>query len=333
MKNEILDCFNKTAASGGQKWVAPYAAPTDPSLHQFILFLKPEVTCVNDGADLGGVLDTVFGALDRFDVRVGAVRVLAGPYLKAHRIMDQHYGVINRISKGGKDALSQAASAKLWEVFGEMIEAGAQVLGGHQFLEEHPEFSPLALSVLNDNIGTTKLGGGAYAMKLKVLGRPFILLNPFHAYQLVPYNTDGRGIVVMEGLSSRPWKELRQQLAGATNPQKAEPGSIRNELLQRKTALGLPEVDQGLNGIHLSAGPLEGMVELIRFFADHEKNQPVTIAQTAFGALLGGRGLKTRDIDHLASNPVLERDGRAVTAFDLTEEADAAASASLLAPS
>lgn len=331
MKTAILDSFQKTIQTGGQKWIAPYTPPTDSATNQFVLFLKPEVTCMEEGADMGGVLDIVFSALGRFDVTVGAVRILAGPYLKAHRIMDQHYGVINKISKGGREALSKVAEEKLSEMFGESIAAGAEVLGGHQFLDQSPEFSPLALSVLNDNIGTSRLAGGSYVMQIKVLGRPFLLLNPFHAYQLVPYTSAGRGIVVMEGLSRRPWKELRQNLAGATNPAKAAPGSIRNELLSAKNRLGLTDVDQGLNGIHLSAGPLEGMVELARFFADHEASQPIPVAQTAFGHQLAQRGVSAENILRLASNPEIPQDGKPVTVFDLTEEMDAGEAASLLA--
>jgi len=48
---------------------------------------------------------------------------------------------------------------------------------------------------MQDNLGTKRLAGGTYAMQLKVLGKPYILLNPFHAYQLVPYTTSGTFVI------------------------------------------------------------------------------------------------------------------------------------------
>ena len=117
--------------------------------------------------------------------------------------MGQHYGVISAISREGVPVISEQAKKNLDEKFKADIEAGAAVLGGHQFLAKEPGFNAFSLSVLNDNLGTTRLAGGTsifainfpsseltnfcagtYAMKIKVLGKPVIILNPFHAYQL-----------------------------------------------------------------------------------------------------------------------------------------------------
>lgn len=329
---QLLSAFDAVTASKAPRpiWVSPYTPPGDHGDHQFVLFLKPEITAVHDGVDLAAVLDLILEKLEAFGVTLHGTRVLPADYLSAHSIMDQHYGVINAISKQGESALSADAQANLKSTFAEDLKAGARVLGGHQFLAEQPEFSPLALSTLNDNIGTTKLGGGSYAMRLNVLGHRYVLLNPFHAYQLVPFTTPGRAILVLEGVSKRDWADLRGKLTGATNPAKAEAGSIRATLLKEKDRLGLKEVNQGSNGVHLSAGPLEGMVELRRFFTDHDTGHELGWEETAFGSLLADKGFSTERIKELAANPELERDGKTVSAFDLTEETNAAESVGLL---
>ncbi len=331
MKQDLLNAFQAATATpdAPDQWVAPYRAPEDAATHQFVLFLKPEATAVSEGARLDRILDIVFDRLAAFSATVHAARVLPGDYLARHAIMDQHYGVINRISKLGEAALTGAAREKLHHDFAKEIAAGARVLGGHQFLDEQPEISPLALSTMNDNIGTAKLGGGSYLMRLNVLGKNYLLLNPFHAYQLVPFTTPGHAIIVLEGRSKTPWKDLRVKLTGATNPAKAEAGSIRAAFLARKDELGLRDVNQGANGIHLSAGPLEGMVELQRFF--HETGKDLSLADTAFAKLLASRGLSAERIAELAGNPVLDQGGRHVSAFDLTEETDALGAADALA--
>jgi len=154
-------------------------------------------------------------------------------------------------------------------------------------------------------------------------------LNPFHPQQLVPYTTPGNGIVLIEGQSNTAWADLRGQLIGATDPSQAADGSIRQQFLTQAEALGLGPVNQGTNGIHLSAGPLEGMVELQRFISSEE--QTLSLADTAFGKLLAEQGLDAAQIDALAANPNLEIAGAMESAFDLTEEMDALPSAQKLA--
>jgi hypothetical protein len=329
MYTAYLDAFAKATdpQNPAQAWITPYTAPAAADTHQFVLFIKPEATAVHDGVKLDAVLDLVLGHLEDFGVTLHAARALPAAYLDTHAIMDNHYGVINRISKQGVEALTDDARAKLKILFADDLAAGAEVLGGHQFLAKQPEISSLALSALNDNVGTTKLGGGSYAMRLNLLGHIYILLNPFHAYQLVPYTTPGRAILIIEGRSTRDWADLRVKLTGATNPANAAPGSIRAALLANKDTLGLKDVNQGMNGIHLSAGPLEGMVELKRFFSDPEAGRDLAWSDLAFGQALATKHL---DAAALAQNPDLERDGKAVSAFDLTEERNASDALELL---
>ncbi|WFB34451.1 hypothetical protein P3T73_09780 [Kiritimatiellota bacterium B12222] len=326
MKTPMLDAFNTTLETQKAHWVAPYEKPVESDTHQFLLFLKPEVTAQHENVDVGGILKMTCERLNHFDVSVHAIRILPAAYLAKNAIMDQHYGVINAISKNGEAALTEQAREKLHEVFAEDLANGAQVLGGHQFLQAQPEFTPLSLCTLSDNLGTTKLGGGSYCMRLKLDGELFLVLNPFHAFQLVPFTTPGRAIIAAECRSNQDWDVLRTQLTGSTDPSKAEAGSIRAELLAHKDVFNLKDVNQGSNGVHLSAGPLEGMVELQRFFTDHDKESRLELSDTIFGAQLLAAGISEDRLKELASNPELTVDGQNISAFDLTEEVNAAES-------
>jgi len=278
------------------------------------------------------VLELAIKTLSAAGVEFGAARVLGGDYLEKHSLMVEHYGVISKISKEGVSAISDQAKEKLQADFKDLLAAGAEVLGGHQFLKAQPQFNAFSLLVLNDNLGTKRLAGGTYAMTIKVLGKPYILLNPFHAYQLVPYTTSGHAIIAFEGLSKLPWAELRQNICGVTDPKAAEAGSIRSLFLHNREALGLGDVDKGTNGVHMSAGPLEGMVELQRFFTDHDASSAkLALDNLAFGSLLLHSGVKPERLAELATNPDLSLEGKNVSAFDATEEKDAQESAKLLA--
>jgi len=305
-KDSSLTEYNRSADKSG--------------VNQLVFFFKPELTSDSNVA-LEKVLNTTLDILKKSNVNVEATRVLSGDYLSEKDIMIQHYGVIASISKNGESVISAAAKQTLSEKFADF--QGAEVLGGHQFLQRFPDFNAFSLSVLNDNLGTTRLAGGTYAMKVKVLGKPFIVLNPFSAYQLVPYTTSGHSIVVLEVTSNESWAKLRGEVCGVTDPKDAHEGSIRKEYLKQQKEFGLKEVSKSANGIHMSAGPLEGMVELQRFF-------DLKPEETAFGQLLKKEGFSAEQIQELCKNPTLDHDGKRVSAFDLTEEKDAAEAAKLL---
>jgi hypothetical protein len=245
--------------------------------------------------------------------------------------MVQHYGVIAKISREGESAISDAARQTLKTKFAEDIAGWSpehyksHVIGGHQFLAKFPEFNAFSLLAINDNLGTTRLGPGTYALKFKIKGELFIILNPFHAYQVVPYNTAGNAVVALECLSEIPWTELRTNIAGPTDPTTAPEGSVRHLLLKEKAQFGLHEVDRGSNGVHMSAGPLEGMIEVQRFFSD---NTPLPFTDTAFGQALTEKKI---DISKVTPNPDVEVGGSKKSLFDLTEEKDVSESLSILA--
>ena len=333
MYQSILDSIQTLQAKSEaphSHWITPYEGDRSPDDHQFAFFLKPELTARSADVNLDAVLELVLNTLNEWNIRTGAVGLLNGTYLKANRIMDKHYGVLNEISHQGRSAISQGAEKNLQSKFADQLKAGATVLGAHQFMAAVPEFSPLALTTLSDNLGAEKLGGGTYALSMKVRTDHYIVLNAFHPYQLEPFYAADNILILFEGRSDKAWADLRQNLAGATNPADASPGSIRNQFLQNKEKLGLKDVSSGTNGIHLSAGPLEGMVEIQRFFSDPTQNQLVDFSDTCFGKKLSAGGANDQRINELAENPTIEKNGTSESAFDLTEECDVAAAAKAL---
>src|SRR3712207_9392739 len=74
-----------------------------------------------------------------------------------------------------------------------------------------------------------------------------------------------------------------------------------------------------------SAGPLEGLGELDRFFGEV---QPLT--DWSFARTLAAAGASAEAVAGFLENPVLETDSGRGTAFDLTEGVNAEAAAKLL---
>eukprot|EP00457_Paulinella_chromatophora_P006134 gb/GEZN01006152.1/.p1 GENE.gb/GEZN01006152.1/~~gb/GEZN01006152.1/.p1 ORF type:complete len:367 (+),score=83.28 gb/GEZN01006152.1/:50-1150(+) len=293
--------------------------------NQFIFFLKPEVTNKAEAAKIGDIVKMALTKLEEAKVTIGACRVLSGDYLQETGIMQEHYGVINKLSREGEKAMTDAAKAKLEEKFGEDIKSGVKVYGAHELMKAYPDLTPLSLRVLSDNLGTERLAGGTYAKKYTIIGGSAICINPFHPFQLVPYTTPGNAIVVIEARSTTPWSELRSKICGATDPSKAEEGSIRADLMKNKDAYGLTYTpSSSANGCHMSAGPLEALVELKRFFAVPDK-------ESCFGALLTDKGVKEDGVTKMLANSDLAFGDKTNNCFDATEELNAVEAADKLA--
>jgi len=306
----------------------PAASPGDgdqasPAANEFVIFSKPELGRLGD-ADLAAVWDLFAGAFEKYDVVVHRVKILTGPELEQSKVMAEHYGVINQISRLGRPALTEAAEAALSEQYAETIES-SEVLGAHQFLERYPEFSPFSLAMLFSNAKVGRLGPGTYACSVSIDGASIIILNGFHPRQLSFFTAPDTVCVFFHGSSTTEWEVLRADLIGTTDPAKAAAGSIRGTLYADPAAFGLSSVNSNFNGVHMSAGPLEGLGELDRFFGEVQG-----LTDWGFAQALATAGASNEQITALMDNPVIEADGERGTAFDLTEGVDAGPAAELL---
>jgi hypothetical protein len=301
------------------------ATAGSPSDNEFVVFSKPELGRLTGGS-LTAVWDLFAESLRAYQVTVHGSRVLTGAELEASGVMQEHYGVINQISRLGRSVLTEPAEQALQEQFAGSLDQ-AVVLGGHQFLSEYPEISPYALGVLFANAEVVRLGAGTYAASVTVDGTAVIILNGFHPRQLGFFTADDAVCAFLHASSPTSWDSLRSDLIGTTDPAKADAASIRGRLFADPAAFGLETVSYNFNGVHMSAGPLEGLAELQRFFGRGR-----TLTDWTFGQALRAAGISAEEVANLTANPLLETaDGQRGTAFDLTEGLDAGEAAALLA--
>jgi hypothetical protein len=279
---------------------------------EFVIFSKPELGRLND-AGLSAVWDLFASSFASYDVTVHRIKIMTGPELDQAGLMQQHYGVINQISRLGRPALTEAAETSLGGVLSN-LPADAEVLGGHQFLEQYPEFSPFALAMLFSNASVSRLGPGTYAAPVRIDGASVVILNGFHPRQLSFFTADDAVCAFLHASSPTDWEVLRSELIGATDPSQADAGSLRGTLYADPAAYGLTAVNSNFNGVHMSAGPLEGLGELDRFFGEV---QP--LADWSFAQTLTAAGATPDAITEFLENPVIQTDGERGTAFDLTE--------------
>ena len=298
------------------------AAP-EPAGSEFVIFSKPELGRLDRG-ELAAVWDLFAGSFAAHNVTVHRVKIMTGPELDQARVMQQHYGVINQISRLGRPALTEAAEESLGALLAD-VPKDAVVLGGHQFLERYADVSPFALAMLFANAQVSRLGPGTYAAPVRIDGATVVILNGFHPRQLSFFTADDAVCAFLHGSSQTDWEVLRSELIGATDPSKAGARSIRGTLYADPASFGLTTVNSNFNGVHMSAGPLEGLGELTRFFGEV---QP--LADWLFARTLAAAGASADVVTGLLENPVVETDGERGTAFDLTEGTDPEPAAKLL---
>jgi len=288
--------------------------------NEFIFFVKPEITLKSDAIKIDSILDMMFEKISEFGLEIKDVKLLSSKYLKDHSIISQHYGVINKIASNPSENLSEQANEKLLDFAKTDSLDKIDVLGAFQFLEKYPSFNSDSLDILWQNIGLAKLAGGTYCEKVKVDAETVYLLNGFHPKQITHFTQEGRSIVVFTVSGNISWEDARQKFIGATNPEQALEGSLRKELLKRKEEFGVLEVNQGSNGFHLSAGPIEALVELIRYNSNYsEANGSKTYKDFSLGEKM--LGLFTNEqIEKIISNVNVSLNNKTVSIFDLTEE-------------
>lgn len=311
LRQDILNAAAQ-AASGERKAIpVPLSPVAAAGSNQFLFFLKPEMLMAPRSAE---AIDLALEQIAAYGLTIEALSVVPGAYLAEHGIMAAHYGVINRLANDPHTHLSHSARETFEKTFGKPTES-ARLLGAFEYLRAHAPMDEEQLQSLWLSKDYVKLGGGAYCICLAENGTETFLVNGFHPKQLAHFTAPGRAIVVMTLRGALPWKEARNDFLGATDPARAKAGSLRQQLYARRDELGVM-MTGGMNGTHLSAGPVEGLVELRRF-----SPTPRPVTDFVFGQRLAETFDEPR-IEWLLSNPTVSFEGKPVPVFDLTEELD-----------
>ena len=286
--------------------------------NQFLFFMKPEL--FESLARFDSIVKLVTDGFRKYDFSIERIAVLSSRYLARYGVVSEHYGVIDAVARDPQQSLSDQAKGTFRSEYG--INAGdANLIGAVRYLEERPAISAEELSRAWLNRGYKKLGGGTYCQFLA--DENIYLINGFYPRLLQHFTTGASCIASFVIRSDTSWKVARREFIGVTEPAKAMPGSVRNQLLVQRESLDIEEVSPNLNGVHLSAGPVEGLVELRRFTTDFSGGKDSGgIGNFAFG----GKLQEHFDDDQIVSildNKTITRDGTEISIFDLTEELDA----------
>jgi len=246
--------------------------------------------------------------------------------IKDKGIIDNHYAALaaNAVKVLPKDlAVPDANKAKFEEAYGvpwAQAVADGSFLNLAQYQAQFPSLSAVEVERRWRAGSTVKLAPGTYVSK--VAQDNVLVVNGFYASMRDKFISPGARVLWMvaefsEG--SLSWRDFRAGVLGATDPAAAADGSLRRTIMQQWAELGLEhQPSTSDNGVHASAGPVEGMRERQIWLGSAVKDD-------AFGAQLLSAGVSPALIERLCANEIVTIGGETGPAFDVLEDTDSSA--------
>ncbi|MFD8982924.1 hypothetical protein [Streptomyces sp. NPDC059564] len=300
-------------ATGQRQDTGPAPGPVPDTGTHFTVLLKPEVLTPGAAAD---ALAQTLRVLDAGEVTVLRCALTPAADFAVRGHLHLHYPRLHRVAADGVHALTSGARRELGAL---MADSGArEALGALDAMTRDPDLTPPALEERCRKAGIHKLGSGSYASVTELHGRPVTVLNGFLPALTSGYADPTALVGLLECHSPREIADLRARLLGALHPATAAPASLRGALGARVGRQhGIP-LSEGRNGVHLSAGHLEGMFQAWRYFAAADGRG---VGSTPLGRALARDGVPVEAVERLAADPNLTEDsGETVAPHGATED-------------
>lgn len=300
---------------------AVYQAPLDQAskvpTNSAVLFIKPH-------AVTQAVQDLVKARLTSASIKVVKSGCIYADTIDKQGLIDNHYGAIasRALKESPKDLLvSESARQDFEALFG--LSWGDALSQGLVFNAAEAcdklGIDPLALGELSGKTkrgeSQVKFGGGFYVSKILDV----YVVNGFYAELRSRFTRPASCIVYYEvqwDPAALSWANFRGNVVGATNPNDAAAGSIRNLVLTQWQSLGLGwQPNTGENGIHASASPFEGLVEKANWLG-------AKATEDSLGQALIAKGVKQDLLLEWMAGADVMYEGKKTPLFDVLEDLD-----------
>ncbi len=244
--------------------------------------------------------------------------------LRRDGTIDRHYFSISRAAMNippGETEVPAKGKAEFQKIFGRSIDSvinSGELINCTEAFERLGNPSPQTLNSLWRNGIEIKLGPGLYVSRLEESG--LFVINGFYPSMKELFVAAGMR-VKLYNLHFDPdalsWRDFRASVIGATDPDKAVPGSLRRQLRDNYRNLGLEAQPRtAFNGIHGSAGPIESLREFLVWRGTDPADQEL-------GAALLKSGMSSGQLDALIENSHARFKEKQGPVFDITEDVDA----------
>jgi hypothetical protein len=319
--SDLPDLIARGVASGeAASKLAPARVGEGDRKNELLLFIKPEAFVDKSPAHTREIVNLILERLRHFEVQVDGVATVTGGFLAKNAIMSRHYGFINVLSNTASSFVGDKERGEIEKALGQPV-AGKKILGGHEFLKQYPNMNSGDLDKLWFEDRSAKVRSGFYVRPSKVGSDDVILVNGFHPEQLAHFERPERRIALFLLHSNTQWGTLRNEMVGATFPDRAAAGSIRATLHANPAQYGFKTVGIENNTVHLSAGPFEGLSEIVNFFGPIEGLDPAARPPLALKRMLAA-GISHADAMRVTQNPSVTTEKGTTDLYGATEDID-----------
>lgn len=284
-------------------------------MNRAFVFVKPHAN-TEKAREL---VETKFGELN---IKITKDGEMTGKQIDEGKHIDQHYYAIASKATLLKPKDLPVPADKFKEAFGIEWEealaansvynaADACTYFGMDGAQLEAEWRKIKKSIV-------KFGGGFYCGLVNTVEgkEPIYVFNAFFMSmrsEFVKPDCSIHFYVVEFDSSALSWADFRGKVLGPTNPADAPKDSLRGLMFAQWEALGLTKVpDNGLNGVHASASPFEGLAERMNWLS-------TKVDEDEFGKVLIAGGVSEETIKAWSVDPQVEGVG---SLFDAMEDLD-----------
>jgi nucleoside diphosphate kinase len=297
-----------------------------------LVFIKPD-------AANSTVIDFINRFLAGWGVELSDPLTMRGSSIAAEGTIDSHYFAIALTAVHTRPAeysmqseavmQFQSAYGISWE---KALESG-RLLNAVDAQEQLGGISGIELNEIWKRCEQVKMAPGLYAGKTSPADSedpetPLFIINGFYPGQREVFTDPEAQVLLYEARFSPEtlsWEHFRTVVIGATDPTAAADGSLRAQILKRWQEFGLaspPETSS--NGVHASAGPVEGLRERMVWLGTDPSADPLARRLVSLGCT-------SPFIDRLLENAEITLPDQTGPVFDLTEDMDTGPAARLIA--
>jgi nucleoside diphosphate kinase len=287
--------------------------------NETLFFLKPEFFQLKDFKFTEPLLDFIFEKIKEFNIEISGVLNLKAEFLKEKKIVERHYGVINKLSVNGSKIISKNDKEKIKDALKIKDLSGYKILGGHEIIQKFKNISEERLTKLWYEKNGYRIGEGFYVQLHAINNEKIILINGFNPSQIKHYTSTGSQIVLFLLETDTEWSKLRDDMVGDTFPEKAKDGSVRHVLYNNSKKFGIREINVAKNFVHASSGPFDALFEICNFVGNIDNINICAHDTNIYQLMVKKFNLTIDDFDICLENPVRTIDSREFDLFGFTK--------------
>ncbi|MBM3705772.1 MAG: nucleoside-diphosphate kinase [Actinobacteria bacterium] len=287
--------------------------------NETLFFLKPEFFQIPDIESIKRLLLLIFKKIDEFEIEISGIATLTGSFLAGSKIIERHYGFINKMSVSGSKIVNGYDKVKIMEALSLGDLKDYKILGGHEAVNRYGSIDEKMLTELWYSKEAKRIGEGFYIQPHTINGDKVILINGFHPNQIRHYTNPASRIVLFLLSTDTDWFTLRNNFVGDTFPERAAPGSIRALLYRDSGRYGIGSINVANNFVHASSGPYDAVFEICNFVGNLEGINYCRYNTNIYKLMIEKFKLAESDFLKCLENPAIKTDDSETDLFTITK--------------